>query len=218
MNAEVDKRLVSFMENFRSDAKTLAAVIANRQKFPAEKFGSVKESFPVILASIRQFGEYMPLVPDLFDVIVIDEASQVSVAQAFPALLRAKKVVVLGDSKQFSNTKSSNASIALNEKYRSDLEGFFRQRVSQEASMLQRLAKFDVKCSILEFCQLCANYSSMLRKHFRSYQELISYSSKTFYGDQLQAIKIRGGTSRRRDSLRSRRGRRREGHQQDQRR
>ncbi|MEI9966042.1 MAG: AAA domain-containing protein [Caulobacteraceae bacterium] len=49
-----------------------------------------------------------------------------------------------------------------------------------------------MKCSILEFCQLCANYSSMLRKHFRSYQELISYSSKTFYGDQLQAIKIRG--------------------------
>jgi very-short-patch-repair endonuclease len=192
MNGEVDKRLVSFMENFRSDAKTLASVIANRQKFPAEKFGAVKESFPVILASIRQFGEYMPLAPDLFDVIVIDEASQVSVAQAFPALLRAKKIVVLGDSKQFSNTKSSNASIALNEKYRSDLEGFFRQRVSHEASMLQRLAKFDVKCSILDFCQLCANYSTMLRKHFRSYQELISYSSNTFYGDQLQAIKIRG--------------------------
>jgi len=32
----------------------------------------------------------------------------------------------------------------------------------------------------------------MLRKHFRSYQELISYSSQTFYGSQLQAIKIRG--------------------------
>lgn len=192
MNAEVDNRLVSFMNNFKADAKTLASVISQRQKFPEEKFANVKESFPVIIASIRQFGEYMPLVPDLFDVVVIDEASQVSVAQAFPALLRAKKIVVLGDSKQFSNTKSSNASIALNEKYRSDLEAFFRQRVSQEASMLQRLARFDVKCSVLEFCQLCANYSTMLRKHFRSYQELISYSSQTFYGNQLQAIKIRG--------------------------
>jgi superfamily I DNA and/or RNA helicase len=58
--------------------------------------------------------------------------------------------------------------------------------------MLQRLSKFDVKCSVLEFCKLCANYSVMLRKHFRSYQELISYSSKTFYNNQLQAIKIRG--------------------------
>jgi very-short-patch-repair endonuclease len=192
MNAEVDSRLVSFMNNFKADAKTLASVISQRQKFPADKFANVKESFPVIIASIREFGEYMPLVPDLFDVVVIDEASQVSVAQALPALLRARKIVVLGDSKQFSNTKSSNASIALNEKYRSDLEAFFRQRVSQEASMLQRLARFDVKCSVLEFCQLCANYSMMLRKHFRSYQELISYSSQTFYNNQLQAIKIRG--------------------------
>ena len=192
MNSEVDNRLVSFMTNFRADAKTLASVISNRQKFPEEKFNNVKESFPIILASIRQFGEYMPLVPDLFDVVVIDEASQVSVAQAFPALLRARKVVVLGDSKQFSNTKSSNASIALNDKYRSDLEAFFRQRVSQEATMLQRLSRFDVKCSILDFCQLCTSYSTMLVKHFRSYQELISYSSATFYGGQLQAIKIRG--------------------------
>lgn len=192
MNSEVDNRLVSFMNNFKADAKTLAQVISNRQKFPEEKFGNVKESFPVIISSIRQFGEYMPLAPDIFDVVVIDEASQVSVAQAFPALLRAKKVVVLGDTKQFSNTKSSNASNELNDKYRSELEAFFRRQVSQEASMLTRLSKFDVKCSILDFCQLCANYSTMLRKHFRSYQELISFSSQTFYGGQLQAIKIRG--------------------------
>jgi AAA domain len=192
MNAEVDTRLVSFMHDFRADAKILASVISNRQKFPEEKFENVKNAFPVIIANIRQFGEYMPLAPDVFDVVVIDEASQVSVAQAFPAMLRAKKLVVLGDTKQFSNTKSSNASIALNEKYRADLEAYFRQNVSQEASMLARLSKFDVKCSILDFCQLCANYSTMLRKHFRSYQELISYSSQTFYSSQLQAIKIRG--------------------------
>jgi very-short-patch-repair endonuclease len=192
MNAEVDNRLVSFMNNFKADAKTLAAIITQRQKFPEAKFANVREAFPIIIAGIREFGEYMPLVPNLFDVVVIDEASQVSVAQAFPALLRARKIVVLGDSKQFSNTKSSNASIALNDKYRADLEAFFRLRVSQEASMLQRLSKFDVKCSVLEFCQLCANYSTMLRKHFRSYQELISFSSETFYNSQLQAIKIRG--------------------------
>jgi hypothetical protein len=32
----------------------------------------------------------------------------------------------------------------------------------------------------------------MLRKHFRSYPELIGYSSSTFYNHQLQAIKVRG--------------------------
>jgi hypothetical protein len=192
MNSHVDSRLVDFMANHRADAKALAAVITNRQKFPEEKFEGVRNSFPVMIASIREFGEYMPLVPDLFDVVIIDEASQVSVAQALPAVLRARKLVVLGDSKQFSNVKSTNASIELNDKYRADLVQYFERHVSRDAATLQRLAMFDVKRSILEFCSLGASYSVMLRKHFRSYQELIGYSSGTFYGHQLQAIKIRG--------------------------
>jgi superfamily I DNA and/or RNA helicase len=192
MNSEVDSRLIDFMQNSKADAKIIAKLIKDKQKFPENKFDSVKEAFPIIVASIREFGEFMPLKSDIFDVLVIDEASQVSVAQAFPALLRAKKVVVMGDSKQFSNTKSSNASNSLNEKYRSDLHSYFAREVSNEAAMLERLSYFDVKKSILEFSQMCSNYSIMLRKHFRSYQELISYSSKTFYGGQLQAIKIRG--------------------------
>lgn len=192
MNSEVDSRLIDFMQNSKSDAKIIAKLIKDKQKFPENKFNSVKEAFPIIVANIREFGEFMPLKSDIFDVLVIDEASQVSVAQAFPALLRAKKVVVMGDSKQFSNTKSSNASNSLNEKYRSDLQSYFAREISNEAAMLERLSYFDVKKSILEFSQMCSNYSIMLRKHFRSYQELISYSSKTFYGGQLQAIKIRG--------------------------
>lgn len=192
MNSHVDARLINFMENNRADAKTLAGIISSKQKFPEEKFSQVKDSFPVIIASIREFGNFMPLLPDLFDVVVIDEASQVSVAQALPAILRAKKVVVLGDSKQFSNVKSANASNALNDKYRSELVQYFQRTVKQDASSLQRLANFDVKKSILEWCSMSASYSIMLRKHFRSYQELISYSSATFYDHQLQALKIRG--------------------------
>lgn len=192
MNAHVDKRLVHFMENHRADAKTLAQLISRRQQFPEQKFDAVRSSFPIIIASIREFGEYMPLAPELFDVVVVDEASQVSVAQALPAMLRARKVVVLGDSKQFSNVKSSNASIAINDKYRSNLVQFFQKNVRHDAGTLQRLSMFDVKRSVLEFCSLSASYAIMLRKHFRSYPELISYSSDTFYDHQLQAIKVRG--------------------------
>lgn len=192
MNAHVDGRLVNFMDTHRTDAKALAAVISQRQKFPEDKFEDIRTSFPVIIASIREFGEFMPLLPDLFDVVIIDEASQVSVAQALPALLRAKTIVVLGDSKQFSNVKSSNASNDLNDKYRADLVQYFEKNVTRQAAALQRLAMFDVKRSVLEFCSMAASYSVMLRKHFRSYPELISYSSATFYNHQLQAIKIRG--------------------------
>jgi hypothetical protein len=192
MANEIDGRFLSFVQEHRAEAKALGAVIKARQKFPEDRFDLLRSAFPVIIASIREFAEYMPLMPALFDVVVIDEASQVSIAQAFPAILRAKKVVVLGDAKQFSNVKSSQASNELNQQCRSDLERLFRQKVSNDASKLQRLAMFDVKRSVLEFVESCANYKTMLRKHFRGYLELISFSSKYFYGGTLQAVKIRG--------------------------
>jgi hypothetical protein len=192
MNTQVDTRLVDFIENNKADAKVLASLMQRRQKFPEDKFAAVRSSFPVIIASIREFGEYMPLAPELFDVVVIDEASQVSVAQALPAILRGKKVVVLGDSRQFSNVKSANASIATNERYRAELVQYFRRDARADAQALERLSLFDVKRSVLEFCSLAASYTIMLRKHFRSFPELIGYSSKTFYSGQLQALKVRG--------------------------
>lgn len=191
MNSSVDERLLNFVENNKSDSKAIAGVIAHRQKFPEEKFDLLRSSFPVQIAGIREFGEFMPMAVNLIDVLIIDEASQVSVAQALPALLRAKKIVVLGDDKQFSNVKSSNASIEQNEKYRSNLVNYVRQNISERADVLQRLSMFDVKKSVLDFARLTASYEVMLRKRFRSYTELIGYSSTTFYGGQLQAIKVR---------------------------
>jgi hypothetical protein len=192
MSHKIDGCFLEFIEKNRTTAKTLGGVIKAKQQFPQDAFEKLKEAFPCIIASIRGFAEYVPLQQEIFDVVVIDEASQVSVAQAFPALLRAKKVVVLGDQKQFSNVKSANASIALNQGYLTDLEQYFRAHISTAADKIQRLKQFNVKKSVLEFFDLIANYTDMLRKHFRGYQELISFSSKCFYGGQLQAIKVRG--------------------------
>lgn len=192
LNAEVDMRYCDYIKHNKSDAQDLKSLISKKQKFPISKFKQLKESFPLILASIREFGKFMPLMPDLFDVVIIDEASQVSIAQALPAIIRAKKVVVLGDSNQYSNTKSSNAATETNNKHKEELKKFFTSKISKEQGDLTRLELFDVKKSVLDFAKYCANYNIMLRKHFRSYPELISFSSKTFYDGYLQAFKIRG--------------------------
>lgn len=192
MTHEMDSRFLSFVETSAATAKTLASVIKKRQKFPTDAFTKLRDAFPCIIAGIREFAEYIPLQRDMFDLVIIDEASQVSVAQAFPALLRAKKILVLGDKRQFSNIKSSQASNEINATYTSALRSFFRERISQDADKLVRASLFDVKKSVIEFFELIANFSIMLRKHFRGYQELISFSSETFYDGHLQAIKVRG--------------------------
>ena len=191
MTREIDERFLNFVTNKSATAKSIGGVIKAKQKFPEEEFHHLSDAFPCIIAGIRDYAEYVPLKQRLFEVVIIDEGSQVSVAQALPALLRAKKVIVFGDQKQFSNVKSSQASNAINAGHLTDIEAYFRANVSDAATKLQRLKHFDVKRSILEFFALISNYQTMLHKHFRGYQELISFSSKKFYGNALQAIKIR---------------------------
>ena len=46
-----------------------------------------------MIAGLRDYAEFIPLKEELFDLIIIDEASQVSIAQALPAMLRCKKML-----------------------------------------------------------------------------------------------------------------------------
>jgi superfamily I DNA and/or RNA helicase/very-short-patch-repair endonuclease len=188
----LDTRLIEFYTHNQNDAETLRNIIKGKKKFPKEQFAKLKEAFPCILAGIRDYAEYIPLGSEIFDLVIIDEASQVSIAQAFPALIRAKKVLILGDKKQFSNIKSAQARSETNREYLNSIEAVFRKEVSSEDAKLVKLSKFDIKTSILEFFEFVSNYNIQLLKHFRGYKELISYSNRYFYLDSLQVMKIRG--------------------------
>ena len=68
----------------------------------------------------------------------------------------------------------------------------------EDASQIIRtkLDLFDIRRSVLDFVEPISNFSIQLRKHFRSYPEMIKFSSKYFYGDSLQVMKIRGKANR----------------------
>ncbi len=188
----LDGRLINFCQNNKNDAEGLRNIIRTKQRFPKEQFAKLKEAFPCILAGIRDYAEYIPLEPGMFDLVIIDEASQVSIAQAFPALLRAKKVLILGDKKQFSNIKAAQARSDTNREYLNRISDSFRKNVSTDIAKTIKLEKFNIKTSILEFFQSICNYDIQLLKHFRGYKEIISYSNKYFYQNNLQVMKIRG--------------------------
>ena len=99
--------------------------------------------------------------------VIIDEASQVSIAQAFPSLLRAKKVLILGDTRQFSNVKSAHARTDTNREYLNNLEDCFKENVSDSSIKLQKLEKFNIKTSILEFFKFINNYEAELLEYVK---------------------------------------------------
>jgi len=188
----IDKSVIEFASEKRNSAEKIKDIIKKKQKFPSELFEDLKKAFPIIIAGIRDYAEYVPLETDLFDVVIIDEASQVSIAQALPAFIRAKKVIVFGDKKQFSNVKTANASKNTNQAYKNVLRSKFVEQAGHSSADINQLGLFDIKTSVLDFCDRLANMKIMLRKHFRGYPELISLSSKYFYQNGLQAVKVRG--------------------------
>ncbi len=188
----MDERFIDFTRTYKNDIRALKKLISEKRRFPKDQFAKLKIAFPCILAGIRDYAEYIPLEPGVFDLVIIDEASQVSIAQAFPALLRAKKVVVLGDNLQFSNVKSALARGDINKQHLASLRDVFLKNVATEADKIVRLEKFNIKTSILDFFESINNYKARLVKHFRGYRELISYSNQYFYQGKLQVMKVRG--------------------------
>jgi hypothetical protein len=191
MASELDGKLINFYDKQKNSANAIRQIIKAKQKFPRTQFDKLKTAFPCIISSVRDFAEYINLQKDLFDLIIVDEASQVSIAQAFPAIIRAKKVLVLGDRKQYSNLQSSQATTLINNSYMNGIKKVFKKNISGESDKLIRLQNFNVRTSILDFFENISNLSVRLRKHFRGYPEHIEYCSKTFYNSDLQAIRLR---------------------------
>ncbi len=68
----------------------------------------------------------------------------------------------------------------------------FLKNVSLEKDKVVRVELFDTKTSVLDFFGKINNYQARLKKYFRGYEEIISYSDKYFYNGDLQIMRVRG--------------------------
>jgi hypothetical protein len=135
---------------------------------------------PLLLVSPETASSMLPLKAGLFDVVVIDEASQMFVAEALPMLFRAKHAVIAGDRQQmppadffaYSDTEDEDG----NEE---ELDGELDPLVA--ASGVYRL--LDASDNALP----AASQSRLsLLVHYRSERkELIDFSNHAFYDGKL---------------------------------
>jgi very-short-patch-repair endonuclease len=130
---------------------------------------AIKPVFMMSPISIAQF-----LAPGTleFDLLVMDEASQVTPEDALGAIARAKQIVVVGDSKQLPPTR------------------FFTKMLGDEAfSEDDEITNTGDVESVLKLCESKGLPQRMLRWHYRSrHQSLIAVSNREFYGNELCVI------------------------------
>jgi hypothetical protein len=205
-NAKVvrERQCQQFLEHVRTAALPHAQLTAEQKEFKVRynrgrrelehefnktmRFRSIRDLFagdsglvlqdlkPVWLMSPLSVSDTLPLM-DFFDVVIFDEASQVTLEESVPAIFRAKQVLVVGDEMQLPPT-SFFASKGLDEEERLLVEDPSGQQVEYDLSsnsFLNHAAR-----------NLPA---TMLGWHYRSRSEsLISFSNAAFYRGRLLTV------------------------------
>ena len=132
---------------------------------------------PVWLMSPLSVSDTLPLDRRLFDVVVFDEASQVPLEEAVPALFRAEQVVISGDRMQLPPTNFFSATRTLEDDPLLEGDG-------EEA-----LVESDLDADSFLGHASRNLPSTMLGWHYRSRSEsLISFSNSAFYDGQLLTV------------------------------
>ena len=133
---------------------------------------------PVFLMSPLSAAQFLTPGAVKFDLLIIDEASQVRPEDALGVIARADQVVVVGDKRQLPPTSFFDRLIEDDDDYDEDKGG--------EAVPLAGAARATELESILTVCEARGMPNRMLTWHYRSrHPSLIEVSNDEFYGNRL---------------------------------
>ena len=118
-----------------------------------------------------------PLSDNLFDILIIDEASQCDVASAIPLILRAKQVVIIGDPMQLRHITSVKV----------DEENAIRKYFGLQSKPHLKYAAQSLWDYAADFLTHASanNTPITLENHYRCHHDIIGYSNYQFYGKRL---------------------------------
>jgi hypothetical protein len=136
----------------------------------------IKDLKPVWLMSPLSVSDTLPLDTGYFDVVIFDEASQITLEEAVPSLFRAGQAIVVGDEMQLPPTSFFES------RHEEDDEGLL---IEEEGELVE----YELESN--SFLNHAARNlpSTMLGWHYRSRSEsLISFSNWAFYEGRLLTV------------------------------
>lgn len=131
-------------------------------------------------STLKSLRATFPLQPCIFDYVIFDEASQVDLPSAAPALYRAKKAIVVGDPMQLTHiagiTKEIDHGLA-------KIHG-----LTEEENLYPSKTRYcDV--SLYKAAENSLAHSPiLLTNHYRSEDQIIALCNQVFYGGQLKIL------------------------------
>lgn len=144
--------------------------------FSSVNFNIILEALPIWICKSSDVANIVPLKEGLFDLLIIDEASQCDISSSIPLLYRAKSIAIVGDPNQLRHLSfiSNRREELTKTKY--NLSGL--NLAYRDKSILD-LVNEAVKSQ---------NNIIFLNEHFRSMPDIISFSNNHFYSGQLKIM------------------------------
>lgn len=171
--SRLPKPLITKLTLFQDAVQRTGAgtgVRAARLRKEAKKLaGECYDAVPCWIMPIKKVSETQPSKLGIFDLIIVDEASQCG-PEAIPVMMRGKKALVVGDDKQVSPTSfmAEEAYTQLHARFLADSP--YRSALSPGASMYNLASA------------MFAGNNIRLREHFRCVEPIIRFSMR-FYGE-----------------------------------
>lgn len=132
---------------------------------------------PIWLVPVLSAPARLPLLAGLFDLVVIDEASQADIGAALPVLARGRRAVVVGDPEQLTFVPSLAR----------ETEAALMDAAGLPRAGRHRFAQGSV--SLFGFAARFAppDAAAFLPDQFRSHPEIVAYLNEEFYRGRLRA-------------------------------
>lgn len=153
----------------------------DRLKSDPFNFEAMSAVTPVWMMGLDDASRILPLKENLFDYVIIDEASQCNISYTLPVMYRAKHAIFFGDTLQMRDTtiafKSNNQLMSLARKH----------SIPED---LQIKAEGDSVKSVMDIAKLNGFETTVLKKHYRSPIELIGFSNENFYAPKNRRLEV----------------------------
>lgn len=173
----IEAALAQFVSAINRLGRGTGITASRFRRIIREATGMASQAVPCWIMPQWRISEQLPAELSAFDLVIIDESSQSDVT-ALPAIMRAKKLLVVGDDKQVSPTPIGIETRKITQLMMTYLDSLPFKDQMDPATSLYELGGM-----------IFPGKTVMLREHFRCVEPIIRFSSR-FYPKPLIPLRI----------------------------
>ncbi len=162
------RALMGWQQAMKALGKGTGKHAARHRREGQKQLNKCRPAIPAWIMPLHRVFDSIDPKPGMFDVIIVDEASQCG-PDALPLFFLGKKILIVGDDKQISP-----AHVGIKRDY-------VHQHMNEFLDDFEHKSAFDFERSLFDHGELRIGNRVVLREHFRSMPEIIRFSNDLCY-------------------------------------